>query len=172
MEAIEALLTRRSCRDYTDEPVDEATVEKIVEAGTYAPSGMGRQPWRFVVVRDPEAVARLSRMNADIMGADIDPFYGAGTVVVVLVDPSVPTCVEDGSLAIGNMLNAAHALGVDSCWIHRAREEFASDEGKALLAEWGVEGEWLGVGHVILGHAAMPAQDPAPRKEGLVVRVG
>ena len=124
-----------------------------------------------IVVTNPDDVAELSRMNARIMGSSGDPFYGAGTVVVVLVDPDVPTCVEDGSLAIGNMLNAAHALGLGSCWIHRAFEEFDSPEGKALLRKWGVAGDWRGVGHVILGHAAKPAGEAAPRKEGLVTRV-
>ena len=171
MDAFEMLTGRRSCRAYTAEPVAESDIEKVVEAGTFAPSGMGRQPWHFIVVTNPDDVAELSRMNARIMVSSGDPFYGAGTVVVVLVDPDVPTCVEDGSLAIGNMLNAAHALGLGSCWIHRAFEEFDSPEGKALLRKWGVAGDWRGVGHVILGHAAKPAGEAAPRKEGLVTRV-
>lgn len=174
MEAIETLLTRRSCRSYTSQPLDEKTLEHIVEAGTFAPSGKGRQPWKFVVVTNPDDVAKLSHMNAAIMGTESDPFYGAQTVIVVLVDPAVPTCVEDGSCAICNMLNAAHALGIGSCWIHRAREEFESDEGKELLARWGIEGEWRGVGHVILGYpgeGAASHPEAAPRHDNIVVRV-
>lgn len=172
MDAMEMLVTRRSCRSYDGTPVPDEVLDKILEAGSYAPSGKGRQPWRFVAVTDPDEVANLSRMNAAVMGSDGDPFYGAPAVVVVLVDPSVNTCVEDGSCAICNMLNAAHALGVGSCWIHRAHEEFEGDEGKALLAKWGIEGEWRGVGHVILGNpsADAPAPAAAPRK-GVVVRV-
>lgn len=107
---------------------------------------MGRQTTHLVVVTNPDDVAKLSRMNAAIMGAEGDPFHGATTVIVVLTDPAVSTCVEDGALVMGNLMNAAHALGVGSCWIHRAHEEFDSDEGKALLAKWGVEGEWRGSG--------------------------
>ena len=171
MDTLETLLTRRACRTFGPRQVSRETLDKILEAGTYAPSGMGRQPWKFVVVRNPEQIARLSAMNAAIMGIDSDPFYGGTTVIIVLVDPNAFTGVEDGSLAMGNMLNAAHALGVDSIWVHRAREEFESDEGKALLAEWGVEGEWRGVGHCVLGYSEVPLPDPAPRKDGLITFV-
>ena len=168
---LDVLLGRRSCRSFTDDPVGDDLVERVVEAGCRAPSGMNRQPWKFVIVRDPERVSQLSRMNAEIMGAKSDPFYGAGTIIVVLVDPEVPTCVEDGSLAIGNMLNAAHALGLGACWIHRAREEFSSEEGRALLAEWGVERETLGIGHVALGHPAqVPSASTESRLEQHVIR--
>ena len=126
METIEALIHRRSCRNYSDRPVEAEKLARIIEAGQYAPSGMGRQPVTFVAVTDPETVERLSQLNAQVMGSNSDPFYGAKTVVVVLVDRSVPTHLEDGSLAMGNLLNAAYALGVDSCWIHRAHEVFDS----------------------------------------------
>lgn len=171
-EVIEALEQRRSCRKFTDKAVEPEKLESIIEAGLYAPSGMGRQGTHLVVVTNPDDVAQLSRMNAKIMGVESDPFYGAKTVVVVLADPEVPTHVEDGALVMGNLMNAAHALGVASCWIHRAREEFSSDEGKALLAKWGVEGTWQGVGHCILGYAADEGEKPAaPRKEGRVTFV-
>ena len=171
-EVIEALKQRRSCRKFSDKPVEDEKVEQIVEAGLFAASGMGRQATHLVVVRNAEDVAQLSRMNAQIMGTSSDPFYGAKTVVVVLTDPSVPTCVEDGALVMGNLMNAAHALGVGSCWIHRAREEFESEEGKALLAKWGVEGEWRGVGHCVLGYAEEDGEQPAAaRKEGRVTFV-
>ena len=169
---IEALEQRRSCRKFSDKPVEGEKVKQIVEAGLYAASGMGRQATHLVVVTNPDDVAQLSRMNAAIMGAEGDPFYGATTVIVVLTDPTVPTCVEDGALVMGNLMNAAHALGVGSCWIHRAHEEFDSDEGKALLAKWGVEGEWRGVGHCILGYATEQGEQPAAeRKAGRVTYV-
>lgn len=136
METIEALIHRRSCRNYSDRPVEAEKLARIIEAGQYAPSGMGRQPVTFVAVTDPATVERLSQLNAQVMGSNSDPFYGAKTVVVVLVDRSVPTHLEDGSLAMGNLLNAAYALGVDSCWIHRAHEVFDSPEGLELLASW------------------------------------
>ncbi len=120
METIEALIHRRSCRNYSDRPVEAEKLARIIEAGQYAPSGMGRQPVTFVAVTDPATVERLSQLNAQVMGSNSDPFYGAKTVVVVLVDRSVPTHLEDGSLAMGNLLNAAYALGVDSCW-HSSR---------------------------------------------------
>lgn len=164
-EVIEALEQRRSCRKFSDKPVEGEKVKQIVEAGLYAASGMGRQATRLVVVTNPDDVAQLSRMNAAIMGAEGDPFYGAKTVIVVLTDPAVPTCVEDGALVMGNLMNAAHALGVGSCWIHRAHEEFDSDEGKALLAKWGVEGEWRGVGHCILGYADEGGEKPAAERK-------
>lgn len=171
METIEALETRRSCRQYLAKQVDPDILAKILEAGTYAPSGMGRQPEKLVVLQSPEDIKALSAMNAKIMGVTSDPFYGAPTVVVVLVDPTAPTCVEDGALVMGNLMNAAHALGVDSCWIHRAHEEFESDEGKALLAKWGVGGEWRGVGHCILGYADGAAAKAKPRKDDAIVYV-
>lgn len=163
-EVIEALEQRRSCRKFSDKPVEDEKVKQIVEAGLYAASGMGRQATHLVVATNPDDVAQLSRMNAAIMGAEGDPFYGAKTVIVVLTDPAVPTCVEDGALVMGNLMNAAHALGVGSCWIHRAHEEFDSDEGKALLAKWGVEGEWRGVGHCILGYADEGGEKPAAER--------
>lgn len=160
-QVVEALKLRRSCRKFESRQVSEEDLEQIVEAGLFAASGMGRQATRMVVVQNPDDIAALSKMNAEIMGTNTDPFYGAPTVVVVLADANVPTCVEDGSLVMGNLMNAAHAVGVASCWIHRAKEEFESDEGKALLAKWGIEGEWRGVGHCILGYAAEGGEDVA-----------
>ena len=168
-EVIEALEQRRSCRKFTNKAVEPEKLEQVVEAGLYAPSGMGRQATHLVVVTNPDDIAQLSRMNAKIMGVESDPFYGAKTVIVVLADPEVPTHVEDGALVMGNLMNAAHALGISSCWVHRAREEFASDEGRDLLEKWGVKGTWQGIGHCVLGYAADEGEKPAaPRKEGRV----
>ena len=170
-EALKNLLERRSIRSYKSRQIDEDTLQAIIQAGQYAPSAMGRQPTHLVVIQDPAEVTNLSKMNAAIMGVDSDPFYGAPTVIVVLADAALPTAVEDGSLVLGNLMNAAHALGVGSCWINRARQEFDSPEGKALLAKWGVEGDWIGVGHCILGYVEGEEPAPAPRKEGFVTRV-
>ena len=125
----------------------------------------------IIAVRDKATRDQLQRMNAAVMGREGDPFYGAPTVVIVLADRTVHTYVEDGALVIGNMMNAAHALGVDSCWIHRAKEEFETAEGKALLAKWGVEGDLVGVGHLILGYGEDEKPVAAPRKENYIYRV-
>lgn len=172
-EVLEAIKTRRSCRAYdASKPLEDEKLEQIIEAGLWAPSGMGKQGTHLVAVQDPEDIATLSKLNAAVMGAKIDPFYGASTVVVVLADPSIPTHVEDGSLVMGSLMLAAHTLGVASCWIHRAAQVFDSDEGKALLAKWGVEGEWVGVGNCILGYPAEGGiKNAAERKEGRVTYV-
>ena len=170
MDTLETLTHRRSCRAFDGRPVEEDKLAQIVKAGQYAPNGMGRQSPTFVVVTNPETVATLSRLNAQVMGSKADPFYGAKTVVVVLGDSERPTYVEDGALAMGNMLNAACALGVDSIWIHRAREVFESDEGKALLTQWGLpaDGSLKGVGNCVLGYAAKPLAEAAPRRDNVV----
>ena len=173
MEAtLKDLKTRRSIRAYKDEQIREDELGKILEAGTYAPTGMGMQSPKIVVVQDRETRDLLSKMNAAVMGTDSDPFYGAPTVLVVLADRTRPTCVEDGSLVMGNLMNAAHATGVGSCWIHRAREVFDSEEGKSLLKKWGIEGDYVGVGHCILGYPEDGAVPEAkPRKEDYIVFV-
>lgn len=140
-------------------------------AGTYAATGMGMQSPIIVVVQDPAVIAKLSKMNAAVMGVSSDPFYGAPTVIVVLADRERGTCVEDGSLVIGNLMNAAYSVGVDSCWIHRAREVFDSEEGKELLKEWGIDGDYIGVGHCILGYRDCELPQAKPRKENYVYRV-
>ena len=135
-EVIRALKERRSIRSYRTEQVREEDLQQILEAATYAPSGMGAQPVILVAVQDPATIARLSQLNAAVMGTKTDPFYGAPTVVVVLADQSRATWLEDGSLAMGNLMLAAHALGLGSCWVHRAREVFAGAEGQALLRSY------------------------------------
>lgn len=151
-EAMKVLMERRSVRSYKADQVPEETVKEILNAGLYAASGMGQQPTKMVVVRDEQLVKKLSKMNAEIMGTDGDPFYGAPMVIVVFADTARPTCVEDGSLVMGNLMNAAYALGVDSCWIHRAKEMFELEEGKALKAAWGIPETYTGIGNCILGY--------------------
>lgn len=125
----------------------------------------------MVVIQNPEVIAKLSKWNADIMGVTSDPFYGAPTVILVLADATRPTAVQDGSLVMGNLMLAAHSIGVASCWINRAKEEFATEEGKALLKQWGIEGDYIGVGHCVLGYPAVDLPKPAPRKDDYVVFV-
>ena len=171
-EVLNCMETRRSVRRYLPKQVEPETLDAILRAGTYAATGMGRQSPKIIVLQKPEDVAQLERMNAAVLGnPEAKPFYGAPVVCVVLADPRVHTAVEDGSLVIGNLMLAAHALGIGSCWIHRAREEFDSPEGKALLKKWGVEGEWIGVGHCILGYAAEAPAQPKPRKADYIVKV-
>ena len=170
-EAMKVLLERRSCRSYKPDPVPQDILDQILEAGTYAATGMGRQSPIMLAVTDKALRDRLSHMNAAVMGAANDPFYGAPVVVVVLADRSVPTYLYDGSLVMGNLMNAAHALGVASCWIHRAKEEFDSEEGKAILRSLGITGDYEGIGHCILGYADGDCRPAAPRKAGYVYRV-
>lgn len=171
-ETLKVLTGRRSCRSYRPDPVPADVLDQILEAGTYAATGMGKQSPVMIAVTDRETRDRLSRMNAAVMGASSDPFYGAPVVIVVLADRSVGTYLYDGSLVIGNLMNAAHALGLGSCWIHRAKEEFESEEGKALLKSLGIEGEYEGIGHCVLGWAADAEPKPAaPRKENYIYRI-
>ena len=166
----EILKNRRSIRKYKPEQVSDAHLDAILEAGLYAASGMNTQNSIMVAVRDKAVRDQLSRMNAAVMGSDKDPFYGAPCVVVVLVEPERYTAVEDGSLVLGNLMNAAYEIGVGSCWIHRARQMFESEEGKALLRAWGLREDLIGVGNCILGY---PDEEPAPkpRKEGRIIKV-
>ena len=170
-EVSEIRETRRSVRHYKPDMVPRGVLDQIIEAGTYAPTGMGRQSPIIVAVTNRELRDKLSGWNAKIMGADSDPFYGAPVVLIVLADKSAPTYLYDGSLVMGNLMNAAHALGVSSCWIHRAKEEFESPEGKALLKELGIEGDYEGIGHCILGYAADVEPEAKPRKEHYVYYV-
>lgn len=167
--AMENLLTRRSVRQYTAEVPPMEVIEEICKAGTYAPTGMNRQSPIIIAVTNKDLRDSLSRMNARVMGNDsIDPFYGAPVVLVVLADKNVHTCVEDGSLVMGNLMNAAHAKGLGSCWIHRAREVFETEEGKQILKDLGIEGDYVGVGNCILGYTDGEYPEAKPRKENWV----
>lgn len=170
-DTLKDLKERRSIRSYRPDQIREEELDAILEAGMYAPSGMGAQPVVMVAIQDPDTIRTLSEMNAKIMGGEGDPFYGAPTVIVVLADRKRGTCVEDGSLVMGNLMNAAQALGIGSCWIHRAKEEFDSQEGRALLEKWGLQGDYRGIGHCILGYPAGEKPKPKPRKENFVVKV-
>ena len=164
---LQALRTRRSCRNYKPEQITDEELQAVLEAGTWAPTAMGCQdPW-IVAVQNPALLAKISRMNREVWGRDIDPFYGAPTYVLVFAsDPEKwKNGVQDASLVLGNMMLAAHAIGLGSCWINREREMFATPEGRALMAELGLPEGLIGVGALALGYPAAPPRDPKPRKE-------
>lgn len=175
ISTIEDLKTRRSVRKFKDKQIDPDILEEILEVGTYAPSGMGKQASKIVVVQDKELIKRFAQWNKlffpeELAGKIDDPFFGAPTLIIVLADSEVRTHVEDGSLVIGNILNAAHALDIGGCWIHRAREEFESLQGKELLKVWDIPDKYVGIGHVVLGY---PADDfeakIVPRKDDYII---
>ena len=171
-ETLKTLQERRSVRRYTNQQVEESALNAILEAGTWAPSGMGTQASVLVAVQDPETIALMSRLNAQIMGqSGTDPFYGAPTVVVVLGDGEKLNWLQDGSLVMGNLMTAAAALGLGSCWINRAMELFDRPEGKELLKKWGLPETYRGVGNCILGYVEGDLPAPKPRKDGWILRV-
>ena len=169
-ETLKALKERRSCRNFKPDMVKEDDLKAIIEAGTYAATGMGKQSPIIIAVTDKEMRDKISEENRKIGGWDsgFDPFYGAPVILIVLAKKDVPTHVYDGSLVMGNLMNAAESLGVGSIWIHRAKEEFESDFGKDILKKLGIEDEYEGLGHCALGYAAEPAKTAAPRKENYV----
>ncbi len=170
-ETLETLKTRRSCRAYKPAQITEEELDAVLEAGTYAPTAKGLQSPKIVVIQDAATRAELSRMNAAVMGGAGDPMYGAPTYLLVLADAHRPTAQQDGSLVMGNLMNAAASIGLGSCWINRAYEMFQTDEGKALLKKWGIEGDWEGVGFCILGYPAAAPKPAVPRKADYIVQV-
>ena len=174
-QAIDMIKNRRSVRSFKDEMIPRDVLDKILEAGTWAATGMNRQSPIILAVTNRQLRDRLSAINAQIlsgMGRDgsHDPFYGAPVVLVVLADKNVPTCIHDGSLVMGNLMLAASELGVGSCWIHRAKETFDLEEGKAILKELGVEGNYVGVGNCVLGYPQGNIPAAKPRKENYIFR--
>jgi len=170
-ETLNSLKTRRSIRSYLPKQVEKDLLDQVLEAGTFAPTGGGQQVPVIVAVQDPNTVKQLSKMNAKVIGNDSDPFYGAPTVLVVLAERTRRTYLLDGASVMTTLVNGAHAVGLGSCWIHRAKEMFESEEGKALLAKWGLSGDYEGIGNVIIGYPAGPAPQPAPRKANYIIRV-
>lgn len=167
---INDLKTRRSCRKYNNRQIKDSELNAVLEAGTYAPTGMGKQSPIMVVVQDKETIREIAKLNAEVMGSNTDPFYGAPTIVIVFGDSTWRTYIEDGSLVMGNLLNAAHAIGLGSCWIHRAKEVFQTEEGKKLMEKWGIDKKYVGIGNCILGYPEELAEEK-PRKEGYIIRV-
>ena len=169
-ETIKTLIERRSCKKYLSTPVKQELIDEVIKAGTYAPTGKNRQPVKIIAITDTHVRDELRKMNAQIMGVNgnVDPFYGAPVVLLVVADPTVNTYLYDGSLVMGNLMLAAHSLGLGSCWIHRAKEEMQTEYGKNLLKSLGIEGEWEGIGHCVLGYADGELPAAKPRKEGWV----
>lgn len=167
-ETIKTLIERRSCKKFKTEQIKKEELDLILQAGMNAPTGKGMQSPIILVLQDKEKIEKLREINKKILGRDVDPFYNAPTVLVVMADKNMFTYVEDGSLVLGNMMNAAFSLGVGSCWIHRAKEEFETPEGKTLLKEWNISENYVGVGHCILGYSDMEYPEPKPRKKDYV----
>lgn len=176
-ETIQNLITRRSIRKFKSEQIKDEELKQILEAGTYAPTGMGMQSPKIIVIQNKEIRDKLSKLNASCLWSKdsnekSDPFYGAPTVLVVLANKNIKTYIEDGSLVLGNLMNAAHSLGIGSCWIHRAKEEFESHEGKLMLKDWGVSDDYVGIGHCILGYPAdLYTAKPKNRKDDYITFV-
>ena len=171
-DILQTLKERRSCRKYKSELIPQECLDKILEAGTFAASGMGKQSAIIISITNKEARDKISELNACAMGkTGIDPFYGAPQIIVVLANKNVPTYTHDGSLVLGNMMAEAESLDVATCWIHRAKEVFESDEGKALLKKWGIEGDYEGIGNLALGFADAPKNNPLPRKANYIYYV-
>ena len=162
---IENILSRRSVRSYLDKQVSEDDLKLILKDGEYAPSGMGKQSPVIVAVQNKETIDKFVNMNAEIMGTNSNPYYGAPTIIIVLADKNVSTHIQDGSLALGTMMLAAHSLGISTCWINREYEMFNTKEGRELLNEWGVSDDVVGVGALALGYSKGDVKEAKPRKE-------
>ncbi len=169
-ETMQTILNRRSIRQYKPDMVPKELIDQVIQAGTYAATGMGKQSPIIIAVTDRELRDRLAKANAVFMGQseDMDPFYGAPVVLIVLANKAIPTHLYDGSLVMGNMLLAAADAGLGSCWIHRAKEEFESEIGKEILQKLGIEGDYEGIGHCILGYPDGETPEAAPRKADYV----
>lgn len=159
------MMERRSCRSYKKDQITDSALADILRAGEWAPTGMGTQNPILVAIQNQDVIDIISKLNAQVIGRDMDPFYGAPTVVVVFADESKSTYLEDGTLAMGNMMNAAHSLGIASCWIHRAKQVFETPEGIELRKEWGIPDGYVGIANCVLGYAASPLAAGKPRKE-------
>ncbi len=172
-DILDVIKSRQSVRRFTPTMVSDDAMAKIIEAGLYAASGMNRQSTIIIEVTDRTMRDRISEMNRKIGGwaEGFDPFYGAPSMLIVLADKNCPTGIYDGSLVMGNIMLEAHSLGIDSCWIHRAKEEFESEEGKAILKSLGIDGEWTGIGHCALGYREGGLPAPHPRKPGRVFHI-
>ena len=171
-ETLIDLKERRSCRKYEQRQVADDALEAVLEAGTYAPTGHGTQSPVMVVVQDPQMMARLSAVNGAIMDAKRDPFYGAPTAVIVFADTAEKTGRQDACLVMGNLMNAAQAVGLGSCWINRAKEMFRMPELADLRAKWGLADSMEGMGICVLGYEAQGGcvRPAKTRKPSYIVR--
>ena len=163
---IALIKTRRSCRRYKPQQIDDRALEAVLEAGTYAPTSKGQQSPFIVAVQEPALLKRLARMNADVMGTDTNPYYDAPTYIFVFAPADGRNPVQDGSCVMQNLMLAAHALGLATCWINREREMFATDEGQAIMRQWGLPDGLMGIAAVAIGYADGAPDAPKPRKDG------
>ncbi|MDD3240204.1 MAG: nitroreductase [Lachnospira sp.] len=172
-EVLEKIKSRRSIRKYKEEQIPQDILDQIIESGMYAANGMGYQNTIMIQVTNKKLRDEISRMNCEIGGwkEGFDPFYGAPAMIIVLAKKDWRNKAYDGSLVMGNLMLAAHELGIGSCWIHRAKEEFETEWGKNLLKSLGIEEEYEGVGHCALGYVAGEYPQAAPRKENRVYYV-
>ncbi len=168
-ETIKVLCERRSVRNYQEKQVPKEILDLILKCGTYAPSGRGMQSAIIVAIQDKELINKIAKVNANIMGRDINPFYNAPTLVIVFGKKDIPTYLKDGCAVISNILNAAFSLGVDSCWIDRAKETFESNIGKELLYDWNLDDTYEGIGNVVLGYRSGDLPIPKVRKENYII---
>jgi len=168
-EVIKNIETRRSVRKYSDKLVSKEDLTTIMKAGTFAPSGRSAQSPIMVCIQNPDTIAKIAKLNAAVINSDSNPFYGAPTLIVVFAKIERTTNIQDGSAAITTMLNAAHSIGIDTCWIHRAKETFETEEGKAMMKKWGVSDEYTGIGNVILGFCDGEYPVAKSRNEGRII---
>ena len=169
---IKSLMERRSIRFFKPDKIEEELLDTVLEVGTYAASGMNKQSPIIVVIHDEPTKDRIRKMNMQVMGVPKrERFFGAPTLIIVFADKNVHTHVEDGSLVMGNMMNAAHALGLGTCWVHHAREEFETEDGIALRREWGISDDYVGIAHLVIGYPDCENPEPKPRKEKYIYKV-
>jgi len=167
-DALTLMQTRRSIRNFEPDMVPKEVIDQIITAGTYAATGMNKQSPIIIALTNKEVRDRLSKLNDEIMGTESDPFYGAPVVLIVLADKNLVNHVYDGSLVMGNLMLAAHSVGIGSCWIHRAKEEFERPEGLEILKSLGIEGEYEGIGHCVLGYVNGEYPEAPARKDNWV----
>lgn len=167
---IKLICERRSVRNFSDKEIPKDLLKEILNCGTFAPNGMGRQSATIIAITNKETINKIKKINSSILNrSDFDPFYNAQTIIVVLANKNIPTYVKDGSAVITNILNAAFSLGIDSCWIDRAKETFETNEGKELLKKWGLTNEYEGIGNIALGYRNGELPAPAKRKENYII---
>ncbi len=170
-EVLENIKNRRSIRSYKNDPIPEDLLNLVLEAGSYAPSGMGKQSPTIIAIRDKKYRDLISKLNAKVMNRDTDPYYGAPIIILVLADSTIPTYIEDATCVIENMMLAASSLGLGTVWVHREKEIFNSEEGKALLKEWNLPETLKGVGSIALGYANGEAKEASKRKNNYIIKL-
>lgn len=170
-EVLDAIKSRRSIRSFQSKEIPRKVLDAVLEAGTYAPSAMGKQSPVIVAISNKKYREEIAKLNAAVMNSDTDPYYGAPVVVLVLADGTIPTFVEDGSCVLENLMLAAHAAGLGSVWVHRERQIFDSERGKELLQEWELSPDLRGVGAIALGYPNAEAPQPKERKKDYIIHI-